>query len=118
MKRELKGDNMITSLLQMQHPIARPIPMKRELKESLLKGGAPLSLLIARPIPMKRELKDKSPGAGLDGSEFIARPIPMKRELKGDHDYTLDRITRDYRKAHPDEKGTERSTAPPLPKSQ
>jgi len=63
---------------------------------------------IARPIPMKRELKDHrifSPGGN---GVFIARPIPMKRELKElfqDHGM---RCWVDNRKAHPDEKGTER----------
>ena len=61
--------------------IARPIPMKRELKVALpLPPGE--HLVIARPIPMKRELKAFSPLLVGDGRFSIARPIPMKRELK------------------------------------
>ena len=36
---------------------------------------------IAKPIPMKRELKLSSPAAN-DIDNSIAKPIPMKRELK------------------------------------
>jgi len=38
-------------------------------------------IAIARPIPMKRELKANNPVAFHFESQ-IARPIPMKRELK------------------------------------
>jgi len=37
--------------------IARPIPMKRELKALTAAGITTCPALIARPIPMKRELK-------------------------------------------------------------
>jgi len=40
----------------------------------------------------------------------IARPIPMKRELKVDKAQAITRIVSEDRKAHPDEKGTERLT--------
>jgi len=61
---------------------------------------------IARPIPMKRELKVLTcyPLPALTGN--IARPIPMKRELKDL--YLIERGEESvHRKAHPDEKGTE-----------
>jgi len=38
--------------------IARPIPMKRELKVNLVADRNIPYFAIARPIPMKRELKD------------------------------------------------------------
>ncbi len=38
--------------------IARPIPMKRELKEAIEERARFIYCDIARPIPMKRELKD------------------------------------------------------------
>jgi len=38
--------------------------------------------LIARPIPMKRELKVMSLFDRWGQGYIIARPIPMKRELK------------------------------------
>jgi len=38
---------------------------------------------IARPIPMKRELKENEERIALCHIIAIARPIPMKRELKG-----------------------------------
>jgi len=45
---------------------------------------------------------------------LIARPIPMKRELKGSFFSTCSKKRdSEYCKAHPDEKGTERS--PHLP---
>ena len=56
--------------------------MKRELKVLISCGKACERLAIARPIPMKRELKG---GCHLRMSLAvcpIARPIPMKRELK------------------------------------
>jgi len=62
---------------------------------------------IARPIPMKRELKDEPQAMGHDGN-LIARPIPMKRELKADQAGSWRDGGSCHRKAHPDEKGTER----------
>ena len=88
--------------------IARPIPMKRELKEEVFDGDCLGAFTIARPIPMKRELKvndvigaleccklDRKAHPDEKGTESfgcrcnsgrrcyrIARPIPMKRELK------------------------------------
>ena len=114
--------------------IARPIPMKRELKVLSLRARLPrLQNEIARPIPMKRELKDyaligisrkeKNRKAHPDekGTESlddsydigladlsIARPIPMKRELKVIELMRSCYRSHQYRKAHPDEKGTER----------
>ncbi len=80
MKRELKGYWEGPQCLSLPG-IARLIPMKRELKEILMQEY--LSIYrIARLIPMKRELKERSLRTG-------HRP-------------------RSYRKAHPDEKGTER----------
>ena len=38
-------------------PIAKPIPMKRELKVAKSVRLTPLMVIIAKPIPMKRELK-------------------------------------------------------------
>jgi len=61
--------------------IARPIPMKRELKDNR-PAIYERTNAIARPIPMKRELKVKGPIAEALGCNGIARPIPMKRELK------------------------------------
>jgi len=43
---------------------------------------SPLTAEIARPIPMKRELKESTDTAFLMPPGTIARPIPMKRELK------------------------------------
>ena len=58
---------------------------------------------------MKRELKDKLSIFGCRLRVVIARPIPMKRELKVlINSSPLRAIC--YRKAHPDEKGTESST--------
>ena len=104
MKRELKGvigeETPISYLT-----IARPIPMKRELKEVYDSGVFQFFVYrkahpdekgterrpeyfidtpakqIARPIPMKRELKVQFRSLG-SRSDYIARPIPMKRELK------------------------------------
>ena len=63
-------------------------------------------MTIARPIPMKRELKVFFSIALDRSSNFIARPIPMKRELKAPQTLAGRRYG-DNRKAHPDEKGTE-----------
>ena len=82
MKRELKGSSG-GNLGDAREGIARPIPMKRELKvylfviTNLLKS-------IARPIPMKRELKGFIDEV-CEVCATIARPIPMKRELKAAH---------------------------------
>ncbi len=55
MKRELKA-MVIVPLLDIELPIARLIPMKRELKDMEQARAASL-IQIARLIPMKRELK-------------------------------------------------------------
>ena len=68
--------------------IARPIPMKRELKGNDTNPAKACNSIIARPIPMKRELKGRSSTPQLWFQEKIARPIPMKRELK-DHRLTV-----------------------------
>jgi len=81
MKRELKAKSSLNCSIDFQR-IARPIPMKRELKVTNKFG--PLNIcaqFIARPIPMKRELKGL-PAKALRSCGRIARPIPMKRELK------------------------------------
>ena len=55
---------------------------------------------------MKRELKGSPLTTPPSTTTAIARPIPMKRELKEQLTY-LGRNGTGYRKAHPDEKGTE-----------
>ena len=72
------------ALITARNPIiARPIPMKRELKANLVGASLPCHLCIARPIPMKRELKGVEIPQWLNSNDHdIARPIPMKRELK------------------------------------
>ena len=61
---------------------------------------------------MKRELKVVKAGSGGLALGDIARPIPMKRELKEKLWPALQCSHDSYRKAHPDEKGTE--SIPPL----
>jgi len=87
--------------------IARPIPMKRELKgfrrASTLSAGAP----DRKAHPDEKGTERIRAGSPAGASTSIARPIPMKRELK-----VIDAaIAKGYhdadRKAHPDEKGTE-----------
>ncbi len=66
---------------------------------------------IAKPIPMKRELKLSCDQYDLTwSSEDIAKPIPMKRELKPLSDINILTVDADC-KAHPDEKGIETITA-------
>ena len=80
MKRELKH-------LMFLYPfdtklIAKPIPMKRELKHKDALSDDPERLTIAKPIPMKRELKLLWHMRNHWVNNHIAKPIPMKRELK------------------------------------
>jgi len=88
--------------------IARPIPMKRELKgfrrASTLSAGAP----DRKAHPDEKGTERIRAGSLAGASTSIARPIPMKRELK-DKLHALKRRGESYRKAHPDEKGTERT---------
>ena len=57
--------------------------MKRELKPELLPSGDEQITSIAKPIPMKRELKQLPLHTGtVSEVGEIAKPIPMKRELK------------------------------------
>jgi len=88
--------------------IARPIPMKRELKgfrrASTLSAGAP----DRKAHPDEKGTERIRAGSPAGASTSIARPIPMKRELK-DKLHALKRRGESYRKAHPDEKGTERT---------
>ena len=80
--------------------------MKRELKEAIEERARFIYCDIARPIPMKRELKVCGMCSAPKDEILIARPIPMKRELK--EDGALRGLQGDrHRKAHPDEKGTE-----------
>jgi len=57
---------------------------------------------------MKRELKVLHPNEAVIPANLIARPIPMKRELKVSSTANILWAT-SHCKAHPDEKGTERS---------
>ena len=57
MKRELKAGADYPCQTRLQSRIARPIPMKRELKVSVSSRLLRSESEIARPIPMKRELK-------------------------------------------------------------
>ena len=80
MKRELKLFN--DGVQTRETAIAKPIPMKRELKHPSVTTSHACENSIAKPIPMKRELKH-SPGFQWGyRPAFIAKPIPMKRELK------------------------------------
>ncbi len=63
---------------------------------------------IAKLIPMKRELKGTCSLAFATIATIIAKLIPMKRELKATDSRVSIRYMR-YRKADPDEKGTERT---------
>ncbi len=58
---------------------------------------------------MKRELKVLQDRALAYGLIFIARLIPMKRELKASKSLVAHNWHPYNRKAHPDEKGTERT---------
>ncbi len=80
MKREFKlfsGSAMMSGNF-----IAKPIPMKRELKLRSRACARSVGSDIAKPIPMKRELKLRVTSAQPPKSCSIAKPIPMKRELK------------------------------------
>ena len=131
MKRELKHE--IGALMHAKETgIAKPIPMKRELKRGQMQAcgtarpgnrkahpdekGTETGYddyqertrrgLIAKPIPMKRELKQWLYRAAWGYDPPIAKPIPMKRELKHSIRVAI-KSRRLDRKAHPDEKGTE-----------
>ena len=106
MKRELKaGLPHCEQCRRME--IARPIPMKRELKEYQA-----WLLLSSHTRDRKAHPDEKGTESLLhcpvlaDGLPRIARPIPMKRELKDQYSERLQFLIED-RKAHPDEKGTE-----------
>ena len=66
---------------------------------------------IAKPIPMKRELKPVNITPDSLVRNSIAKPIPMKRELKQDGYLLLTHTVPDC-KAYPDEKGIETSHRP------
>ena len=108
MKRELKQDPLVR--YRAQDPlIAKPIPMKRELKPRCSAAiDEHMKYHIAKPIPMKRELKRDHHVAIHNHFGCIAKPIPMKRELKRVRRLGHSRSdqSRDC-KAHPDEKGIE-----------
>ena len=57
---------------------------------------------------MKRELKVHDASYAAASHASIARPIPMKRELKASLCFVFPMVISYNRKAHPDEKGTER----------
>ena len=80
MKRELKLFS-VSSMMSWNF-IAKPIPMKRELKLRSRACARSVGSDIAKPIPMKRELKLRVTSAQPPKSCSIAKPIPMKRELK------------------------------------
>jgi len=105
MKRELKVPLLFRPAATSTHRKAHPDEKGTESQGT--DSGSVGVQWIARPIPMKRELKVHQEPQGLQGSHKIARPIPMKRELK-DHNGCACYLTFwVYRKAHPDEKGTE-----------
>ncbi len=84
--------------------------MRRELK--VCAGGLinKLHCKVAKHIPMRRELKAYRRGRGL-ANPRVAKHIPMRRELKVHVTHTGCWLMQFCRKAHPDEKGTERGYA-------
>ncbi len=81
--------------------------MRRELKA--LPAFAALLCVnwVAKHIPMRRELKDYNINYHLVWIPKVAKHIPMRRELKDFRGANLKNANL-RRKAHPDEKGTER----------
>ena len=79
--------------------------MKRELKARKTPFPIATYSLIARPIPMKRELKGKTADAGV--SERTHRKAHPDEKGTESHEPSIARRVQFHRKAHPDEKGTE-----------
>ncbi len=80
--------------------------MRRELKGKLTAHVQGIQE-VAKHIPMRRELKGPAPGLNVSCNFPVAKHIPMRRELKAIINRQLAWHTQ-RRKAHPDEKGTER----------
>ena len=83
--------------------------MKRELKVIPLCSAIIATAKIARPIPMKRELKDSTTPTS-DGRNYTNRKAhPDEKGTESPVCTGWKFVERDNRKAHPDEKGTERT---------
>ncbi len=86
--------------------------MRRELKGYETDHPNPfIRVYVAKHIPMRRELKGSSVRQENDFSWMVAKHIPMRRELKDLENALIKTVSVYGRKAHPDEKGTERLVA-------
>ena len=83
MKRELKEDTVVVERREIAFSYRKAHPDEKGTERSDESSDAIQSWAdIAKPIPMKRELKDLSGSALKLMLSRIAKPIPMKRELK------------------------------------
>ena len=106
MKRELKH-NKHRAKGHESLPIAKPIPMKRELKLFIPHRKVRKQGKYCKAYPDEKGIETGSSQRFVALVTIIAKPIPMKRELKRDDPAPVVLEVIRNCKAYPDEKGIE-----------